>query len=287
MRDLTDHSTMPGVYRQLLTKLLQSDQSEINERTGTLIKTLYGGYSFKLDLSYGRVPVVGTRKLFPKTAAAEVAWFIQGSDQVDWLRKYTKIWDKFTEADGSTINGAYGKRWREWFGRDQLGLAVEALSLDPTNRRIWISAWDPATDGLGAQGQKNVPCPVGFSLSIVGGALHSTMVMRSSDVFVGLPYDVMGHSMLMQCLATTLNVKPGTLSVTLAHPHLYEPHFEMARTCVQSPLKMNAAKYIGPILQPFDIYEVERSPEDFVEAYAAESEECVWPDFNPRPELIL
>lgn len=284
MRTLADHSSMPVVYRELLRKLLESDQAEVNKRTGTLIKTLFGAYSFKLDLSNGRVPVVGSRRLYPKTAAAEIAWFVSGSDNVSWLEKYCGIWSEFTEADGETVTSAYGSRWRSWFGRDQLGLAIEALSNNSTDRRIFISAWDPATDGLG-EPAKNVPCPLGFTLSIVGGALHSSMVLRSSDVFVGLPYDVMGHAMLMQVIATTLGVSLGTMHVTLAHPHLYEPHFDMARECVQH--QFSAAETQGPLLQPFDLYAVEREPDEFVEAYVAESKECVWPTFSPRPELVL
>lgn len=284
MRTLTDHQSMPVVYRELLRSLLDSEYSEINERTGVLIKTLFGGYSFKLDLSNDRVPVVGSRKLFPRSAAAEIAWFLSGSNDVTWLEKYSGIWSKFTEDDGKTVSSAYGNRWRSYFGRDQVADAVEALKANSTDRRVYVSAWDPAEDGLGRP-SKNVPCPLGFTLSIAGGALHSTVTLRSSDVFVGLPYDVMGHAMLMQVLATTLDVNVGTMTVTLAHPHLYEPHFEMARTCVDAPLP--ARFTLGPRLQPFDLENVERFPDEFVAAYVDEAKECSWPEFSPRPELVL
>lgn len=269
------------VYRELLTELLENGTTELNQRTGVKVKVLRGGTAFPIDLSDDVLPTIGCRKTFPRSAAAEVAWFLQGNQDVSFIRKYAPLWDKFTEADGQTVEAAYGWRWRSHFNRDQLMDGVEALKKDPSSRRIYISAWDPATDGLLIQNQKNVPCPVGFSLNILAGELHSSLFLRSSDVFVGLPYDVMGHALLMSILAEELDVRLGTMHVTLAHAHLYQNHWDLVLGALgQTPV-------VPALLMPvWCISEVLVDPDGFVEHVAEEAKEHEWPSFNPKPFVV-
>lgn len=285
---MTEIQSFPQAYHYLLHDLVSSPFVELNERTGVEIKAIPGGYAFKLDLSDQRLPVTGSRKLFPHVAAAEVAWFCMGDIHTEFLNRHgVKIWDKFVESE--TIDGkpyvaaAYGHRWRNAFGRDQLKLAIEALKKNQTDRRIWVQAWDPGFDGLGAQGQKNVPCPVGFTFSIVGGLLHSSLFIRSSDVFVGLPYDVMGHAMLMAIVAASAGVMGlGTMHVTLAHPHIYKSHYDMADAALSQTLFPT-----GPQLYAWDLDRVRTDPDGFVWAYRKAAQEVAWPSYSPKPELIL
>lgn len=280
--------SFPYIYDELLEQLLNSPHEELNQRTGARIKMLGGGCSFKIDLTDQRVPITGSRKLWPHVAAAEIAWFLQGSQDVAWLNQYAKIWDKFTEPgpNGEKTNhvdAAYGHRWRFKFGRDQIALAIEALRKNPTDRRIWVQAWDPTEDGLGAQGQRNVPCPVGFTFSIIDGLLHSSLFIRSSDVFVGLPYDTMGHAILMANVAASLGLMGlGTLQVTLSHPHLYEAHYDMAAQCL-----VNVHHPKGPELYAWRVEDVLRDPDGFVFTYRKSAQAVTWPEYAPKPELIL
>jgi thymidylate synthase len=269
-----------GTYETLLMRLLKTDYSELNERTGERIRSL-DPVSFTLNLRNGHVPTCGIRKTFMKTAAAEVAWFLSGSSDVTWLKQHAPVWNDFVEDDGFTIRGAYGYRWRGHFGRDQIALAVQALEANPTDRRVWVSAWDPAADGLGAQGQKNVPCPVGFSLSIRDGRLNSSLVMRSSDVFVGLPYDVMGHALLMDAVACSLGVQLGVMHVTLAHPHLYEVHMQMAWEALGSTPCDDAPK-----LPHWSLGLIERDKDGYVALARELQTEAVQPVYHCRPEVV-
>lgn len=269
---------------------------ETNARTGVRVKVGRGGTSFRVDLSDGMLPTVGFRKTFPKSAAAEVAWYLQGTQDASFIRRYAPLWDKFVEpvypkrADGSQhgpgvafpgVKAAYGYRWRNHFGRDQIRLAVEALRKDPSDRRCYVSAWDPAEDGLGALGQRNVPCPASFTFSVFNGELHSSFFIRSSDVFVGLPYDVMGHALLMDAVAHELRLRPGVMHVTLAHAHLYESHWDLT-------VEMMKQEPVVPALQlpGWTLSQVERAPEGYVVRYAEEAKQLTWPAFNPRPEVI-
>lgn len=276
--------TFQAQYLHLLYELLRAPE-ETNARTGEVVR-VGRPQSFTIDLSDGLLPVCGVRKLYPKTAAAETAWYLMGTQDVTWLRNHAKIWDKFTEADGVTVAASYGYRWRRHFGRDQLAEALASLRKDPSNRRVFVSAWDPGKDGLvELSKQKNVPCPVGFTLSISRGALDSTILMRSSDVFVGLPYDVCGHAMLMDIISATLGTKLGRMQFSLAHPHLYEKHADMA---ARSLTEASSRHQYGPSMPGWDMVRVVGEPDAFVDLWDYKSKnECTWPEYAPKPELIV
>ncbi len=286
----------PDLYEELLWKILHRGVVEKNERTGHVVKVLpWGPTSFAIDLGEGILPIPGNRKVFPATAAAELAWMLMGTQDAEFMLKHAKVvWEKFIEPiwhDGSDsrfsigmaqgVKAAYGYRWRKHFKRDQLRLAIDALKANPSDRRIWISAWDPSEDGLGRTGQINVPCPVGFTLSIVEGKLCSAYLLRSSDVFVGLPYDVAGHAMLMQAIAVELGIELGVMHFTLAHPHLYDSHFEFAEESIHHKRKL-----MMPLNFDWTIDEVTQEPDGFVEMIRTVAKTVPWQDFCPRPDVI-
>lgn len=277
-------------YAAVLVWVL-STEAEVNARTGQRVKVARGGVSFRVDLSDGFLPTVGFRKTFPRSAAAEVAWYLMGEQEASFIRKYAPMWDKFIEPlylhphTGEDVpmgvKAAYGYRWRQHFGRDQIRLAIDALRKDPSDRRVYVSAWDPAEDGLGELGQRNVPCPAAFTFSITGGELHSSLFIRSSDLFVGLPYDAMGHALLMDAVAQELRVRPGIMHLTMAHAHLYDSHWEMA-------VEMLKQDPVVPQLQlpGWTIAKIVAHPDDYVTRYAAEAKQFTWPAYNPKPEVI-
>ncbi len=277
-------------YRELLEELYDSTLMETNSRTGVQIKMLEGGHSFKLDLSSGRLPVAGNRRYWPRIAAAETAWQFMGTqDPTFILEMAPKIWSDFVE-DGK-LKTAYGYRWRRHFGRDQLAMARQQLQDNPTNRQLFLSAWDPATDGLGGPDQpKNIPCPLGFSLTRTEDLPHCSLFIRSSDVFVGLPYDVMGYALTTAAIAESVDIQPGTMHVTLAHPHYYDPHAEAIRDSVDG--LGDHAEWrtdVEPTMPlGWTVDYIVRHPRGYVSAMTGLSAGiCGRQDWNPMPELVL
>jgi thymidylate synthase len=267
-------------YFELVKSILNRGVMQSNKRTGEIIWTTPGGVSALICFE-NCLPIASNRKLFPTTAAAEVLWYLSGSTDVTWLRNKCRIWDEFVEDDGLTISNAYGYRWRKHFGRDQIKLAIVALQEDPSDRQVLVSAWDPALDGLGNKGVKNTPCPTHFTFSIIEGLLYSSLFIRSSDVFVGLPYDVMGHAILMDMIAVELRVGIGDLHLTLAHPHLYDKHVTMARDSMGKIV----FSYIPFIQMPLSL--AEQNPDAYLHDIA---QATATSDMNPlllHPEIIL
>ncbi len=268
-------------YRSLLYELHHAD-TETNKRTGVKIKLLDGAHSFKLDLGDSRLPMANNRRYHPRVAAVETAWELMGTqDPAFVFKRAPKLWQDFVEGD--RIECAYGYRWRGHFNRDQIAMALRALTEDPSNRQVYVSAWDPSADGLGELCQpKNIPCPVGFSLTRTDDAMHLSMFLRSSDVFLGLPYDVMGYALKLDAFAASLECKLGTLHVTLAHPHVYEPHFKMLEESLDGPWEIGQ-----PNLPGWTVKQIEQDPDNYIKVVKRLASRVDRSDWDPKPGVTV
>lgn len=122
---------------------------------------------------------------------AEVIWMMAGRSDAAFLTPYVKDFDRFAEDDGE-IHGAYGKRWREGFGFDQLEFIVEKLRDNPVTRQAVLQMWDATSfpneligyDDL--QGSFNDrPCNTHVYFRARKGALDMTVCCRSNDMIMG------------------------------------------------------------------------------------------------------
>lgn len=280
------------VYRDVLDDVMSRGVVETNHRTNTQIRMLPEGISFALHLNDNVLPTCGLRRTKPWHAAAEAAWCLLGHDHTDWLRKYTKVWDPFCEVVNSSyrLSQAYGARWLHAFSDimeeipcNQIDEAMERLGDDSSDRRIWITSYHPVED-LVKTGQKTVPCPVGFSLSVMDGQLCSSLMIRSSDLYYGLPYDVMRHAFLMAAFASTLGIGLGHMRVTLAHPHVYRPQWanvtamlSQSVACPRISLPMAAISFLT------------HNPDEYVELIKRQCDsvpEEYWPSYEGKSEVV-
>ena len=219
-----DHS-----YQNLVKEILSTGTENYNERSKHICKAIPGAH-FNLDLSKG-FPLLSLRKLPLKIFVAEQLWFLMGENDPEWLRTYTKIWDDFIEEDGKVTS--YGYRWRKHFGRDQLAELIKHLRENPGSRQGVIIAWDPLTDGLTAKPKKNVPCLFAFTVNIIGGRVCLHNIIRSQDVFLGLPHDVAGFAFLQHIIAQELELPVGIYSHSISNAHFYSDQYEAARELIK------------------------------------------------------
>lgn len=217
-------------YQNLLREIMEHGYEEMNERTGHVCKSL-PGMTMKFDLEQG-FPLLTLRKIPLKVFIAEQVWFLMGGRDLEFLQKFTKIWDDFAE-ENNCVESAYGYRWRKHFGRDQIDGLVQLLQQDPSSRHGVILMWDPADDGL-ASGtkKKNVPCPYTFTVQIIGGKLHLHLTVRSNDMMLGNPHDTAGFALLAHFLAEKVGVGVGFLTVSISNAHIYDIHFEQAQAII-------------------------------------------------------
>ena len=271
MSDLLDFDVQ---HASLLEDILDDGYEQLNERTKHNIKTLlHRSISVLCDDCRGW-PLPNLRRTYVKSAAAEVAWQILGSKSIGWLTTKTSMWDKFANANGD-VETAYGDRWRYHFARDQLGLLVDALTFDPTNRQLVVCAWDPSLDGLGDKRscKSNVPCPAMFSVQALGDKLNLHVFVRSSDVVVGLPYDYLGYAMLLSALAESVDMKANVITLSLSHAHIYDTQEALAMAMLyrwNRAGKRTARHYTPPHMS---IQQITDHPDDYV-TQAADPSSC-------------
>lgn len=183
-----------------------------------------------VDLSRPVVLCPG-RKLSYTFAAAEALWILAGDDRVETIAPYNPNIAAFSD-DGKTFAGAYGAPIVK-----QFGYVVRKLLEDRDTRQAGLTIWRPNPPP-----SKDVPCTVAVWFSIRAGRLNCHVFMRSSDAWLGLPYDVFVFSMLAAKVTCAHNeaVSPpapvglGRLYVTAASEHLYARDFEAAKACVDA-----------------------------------------------------
>lgn len=214
-------------YRQIVETILTSGVQELNQRTGYRTKIVTGvSGSFRPGDEF---PLLTLRKIPLKLFIAEMIWYLQGDEQLDFFQKFSHIWDDFRDEVGSnTVETSYGYRWRSFFQRDQIDSLLRMLEREPSSRQGVVVTWDPNTDGLDGRKKKNVPCVPLWVANIVGGELNLHFLFRSQDVMLGLPHDVAGFALLQMILAQRLGVKPGFLHYSGSHLHIYENHYAQA-----------------------------------------------------------
>ena len=216
-------------YQVVLKEVLKNGQVQFHQRTNHQIISAPG---LTLEMTKG-FPLLTLRQIPLKVFVAEQVWYLTGSNRPEpFLRRFTKIWDAFTEKDG-TVAAAYGYRWRHHFGRDQLALLIKHLTEEPSSRQGVVMIWDPADDSLSSPvPKKNNPCPICFVVNIIQDHLNFHLIIRSSDVILGLPHDVAGFALLQRLLAAKLESKIGKLTVSLSHAHIYDVHYQAAQELI-------------------------------------------------------
>lgn len=205
-----------------LLQCIVSSGAESRPR-GLLIKELL----CKTTVVDMREPIVTVkaRKLGYCFMAVEAWMIITGRNDVASIKPYSPHIASFSD-DGYRFDGAYGPRVV-----DQLRYVVDALSRDPDSRQAVIEIWRP-----NPRDSRDVPCTLTIQWMIRDGRLHCLDTMRSSDAWLGWPYDVFNFSalslyillMLKERSAVTVQhidlmakLQLGDLYLTAGSSHLY------------------------------------------------------------------
>lgn len=222
-------------YLALLRDVLECGRLKSN-RTGIGTLSVFGR-QLRCDLRRG-FPLLTTKRLHFKSIACELLWFLQGSTNTHYLHQHgVTIWDEWATAAGD-LGPIYGKQWTDWHGINQLDIVVEQLSHNPNSRRILFHAWNPQhlpderlspQDNVKCGKMALAPCHVLYQFYVMETELSSQVYIRSSDVFLGLPYNIASLALLTHMLAQQCHLQVGEIIVSLGDTHLYVNHLEQAR----------------------------------------------------------
>ncbi|MFV0277515.1 MAG: thymidylate synthase, partial [Parahaliea sp.] len=170
-------------------------------------------------------------------------WFMRGDTNTRWLRDNgVSIWDEWA-TDTGDLGPIYGAQWTAWPTRDggslnQIDYVVDCLRSKPDSRRILFHGWNveylpdesmSPQDNVRAGRMALPPCHLLYQFYVAGGRLSAQLYIRSSDSFLGLPYNTASLALLTHMLAQQCDLQPGEIIITTGDSHIYSNHLAQVR----------------------------------------------------------
>ena len=184
----------------------------------------------------------------PAFALAEVIWIVNGRNDSALLNFFNPKLPEFA-GKGERYHGAYGFRLRWHFGIDQLERAYQALAVDSESRQIVMQIWDSASDLPGDNGSprsEDIPCNVLCLLKIRDGRLEWTQIMRSNDLVLGMPHNIVQFTSLHEIMAGWLGVGLGGYQHFVDSLHLYAHDAPVSERMISHALPRNEESFALP-----------------------------------------
>lgn len=161
--------------------------------------------------------------------------------QVSVSETFTDRIRKFHDfTDDGVFHGAYGARVH-----GQVGDVYRTLVRDPDSRQAVLTIFDGTRDL--DRPRKDIPCTLSIHFLLRGGMLNMGVTMRSNDIWLGTPYDLMQFSILQASLAQALDVEVGYYVHQAGSLHLYERDLEKAKKVTRTILTMARFGFENPI----------------------------------------
>ncbi|MEP0203859.1 MAG: thymidylate synthase [Halioglobus sp.] len=227
-------------YLDLLQDILDNGVRK-DDRTGTGTYSVFGR-QYRHDLADG-FPLLTTKKLHLKSIVNELIWFLSGDTNTRWLKDNgVSIWDEWATESGD-LGPIYGAQWTAWPTHDggsinQIDYVVDCLKNNPDSRRILFHAWNveylpdekvSPQENVAAGRMALPPCHLLYQFYVANGRLSAQLFIRSSDSFLGLPYNTASLAVLVMMLAQQCDLTPGEIIVCTGDSHIYSNHLEQVR----------------------------------------------------------
>ena len=239
------------VYLSHVRRILeQGDKRTDRTQTGTI--SVFGT-QLRFDISRC-FPLITTKHVPFKAVIKELLFFLCGQTNSKVLEdQNVHIWKANTTRDFLDKRGLtnyregdmgpmYGFNWR-YFGAeykgcdatyagqgyDQLTHLIEGLKNDPFSRRHMLTTFNPA------EVDKSVlaPCHGIVAQFYVHDAtcdkkkrLSCHVYIRSSDTFLGLPFNIASYAALTYLIAKICGMHPHHLIISIGDAHIYKNHVE-------------------------------------------------------------
>lgn len=288
------------IFLELMRDVRDNGDRISVERTGRGTRSV-NGRMLRFNLADG-FPILTTRKVPLRIAFEETMFFLRGDTQTKKLEdKNIHIWSgnttrefldnrNLTHLEVGDMGKGYGFQMRNWetvdaagglIQTDQISDLIDGLKADPSSRRHIVTHWNP-----GQLDQMALPpCHLMHMYSVRGiektegeftikdGKLNSCFIMRSNDVYHGLPFNIMGYALKNMMFAKLLGVEPGELVYFGWDVHLYEHQIEVVDMQLQ-----REPKTLPKLLINKDI----NSLEDIL---SLEFSDLVLDGYDPHPAL--
>ncbi|KAI0058712.1 thymidylate synthase [Artomyces pyxidatus] len=289
-------------YLSLLRAVLDTGEKR-PDRTGTGTVSIFAPPSLRFSLADSTLPLLTTKRTFLRGIIEELLWFVHGATDSTLLsKKGVKIWDgngskEFLEKRGlghrreGDLGPVYGFQWRHFGakyvdadhdyageGVDQLREVIRKIKEDPTDRRIILSAWNPADMPQMALPPCHMMCQFYVHLPDASDPcaprprLSCLMYQRSADLGLGIPFNIASYALLTHMIAQVTGTEAHELVIQLGDAHVYKDHIDALEVQLQREPR------------PFPILRWKRDVpdiEDFV------YEDFIVEGYNPHPSIPM
>lgn len=237
-------------YKNLCIDIINSGENR-NDRTNIGTVSVFGR-QMRIDLADG-FPLLTVKYVPWRHVIEELLWFMRGDTDSKILeRKGVKIWKGNTSRefldsrglyayDEGILGKGYGWQWR-FFGAkydtifsdtskhgtpeggfDQLEYVISEIKSNRYSRRILMCYWNPCDlDKVALP-----PCHFACQFYVRQDKyLDSMFSMRSTDVALGLPFNIASYAALVMIIAKKTQLLPGHLIYTGGDVHIYKTHVD-------------------------------------------------------------
>ncbi|WFD31438.1 thymidylate synthase [Malassezia sp. CBS 17886] len=245
-------------YLDLVADVIRDGHERV-DRTGTGTRAIFAPpHTLKFSLRGGTIPLLTTKRVFFRGVLEELLWFIAGQTDAKALAaRDVHIWDgngsaEFLAARGlghrreGDLGPVYGFQWRHFGakyidadtdytgqGVDQLAHVIHQIKTNPADRRMILSAWNPADLALMAL----PPCHVLCQFFVVPPTpaeaaqgrrpqLSCQMYQRSCDLGLGVPFNIASYALLTHMIAAVTGCEAAEFTLAMGDAHVYRDHVE-------------------------------------------------------------
>jgi thymidylate synthase len=215
-------------YAEALAKCLH-DGVPSEDRTGVGTRRLQ-----HVTFKWSGIAALRGKKLNLSNAVSELLWMMLGKTDLESLKsRGVNYWDSWVKPDG-TFGPIYGAQMRDFGTRvegyyDQLRECCRQIIEDPWSRRIIMSLWNPND----LEEMALPPCHCFYQFTVVPAddvrELNLHVTQRSADAFIGVPYDFLLFSFMLQLVALFCDrddapLRAGKVYYTCNDFHVYDNH---------------------------------------------------------------
>lgn len=223
----------PRAYHSFSDKILESGQP-VSPRGMTTIELINSTLVIRNPID--RVVTDRGRKMNIAFGFAEWYAMMFGIENVEFFSRFIHDYERYS-TDGKKLDGSYGTRvqypllqvgasghFTTLPNVNQIESVIDKLRSDSCSRQAVISIYNADDLTIGAGG-KNTPCTLTLQFLIRDNRLHLIVNMRSSDIYVGLTYDVFVFTLVQEYIAKRLGISVGQYFHNAASLHAYESDF--------------------------------------------------------------
>ncbi len=249
-------------YLDLMARIWREGDERV-DRTGIGTRSVFGA-QLRFSLADNHVPLLTTKRVYWKTAAREMLWFLTGETNIRPLvLQGVKIWNEWPHANYVRETGddlslddfvariaedaefaarwgdlgpVYGKQWVDWptycyraDGLYEKGEGINQIAQVIESLRSNPGSRRHIVEGWNVAELDRMALPpchktYQFHVGADGTQLNCLLYQRSCDVALGLPFNLFGAALLTRMIAQQTDLQPGELVWMGGDTHLYLNH---------------------------------------------------------------